>query len=101
MKKRTFAVIAILIISLLISACGSNNRASTNNNSSIQENQINHTPVQPQRRAASTSEFKNALYSVGYLEESDFDAKYASIIATNGYNSKALYDSAKTDGVVG
>lgn len=98
MKKNYLIIITFLIVALLMSACGN---SSAQINQTKNSTQVTPTPAVSQRKSASASEFKSALNAVGYLEEDDFDTRFASIIDSDGYNSKSLYDSAKSNGIVG
>ena len=98
MKKNYLIITLLLIIALLTSACGNSSPQMDQSTNSVQ---ATPTPAVSQREAVSASEFKSALNAVGYLEEDDFDTQFASIIDSDGYNSKSLYDSAKSSGIVG
>lgn len=96
--KKNYAIVALVVLVIILSACGN---SSSQTSWIPSTSQITQVPVSPQRKAASASDFKAALKSVGYLEESEFDNKFSSIINTDGYNSISLYNSARENGIVG
>lgn len=95
---KKYAVVALVVLVIVLSACGNNSSQPSQVPSA---SQITQVPVSPQRKAASASDFKAALKSVGYLEESEFDNYFSSVINTEGYNSISLYNSARENGIVG
>lgn len=101
MKKRCFIVAVLLIIAVLLSACGFEKNQPLFNFNQSRGNETKQATSKSERKAATIADFKEAVKSAGYMEKDDFDAKYGSIIESDGYDSKRLIDATRSDGVVG
>lgn len=101
MTKRCFIVAVLLIIAVLLSACGFEKNQPLFNSNQSRGNETKQATSQSERKAATVADFKEAVKSAGYMEKDDFDAKYGSIIESDGYDSKRLIDATRSDGVVG
>lgn len=98
MTKRCFIVAVLLIIAVLLSACGFEKNQPLFNSNQSRGNETKQATSQSERKAATVADFKKALNSVGYIETSDFELKYGCSIEDA---DESLINSAMNDGVTG
>ena len=98
MQKKYFIAAVLLILAVLLSACGFEKNQPLFNFSQDRMSETTQVTSKSERKAATIADFKKALSSIGYIETSDFELKYGCSIKDA---DKSLINSVMKDGVIG